>query len=473
MNEIDKQRANRTQENQQLPKSQATPKLVVVPEKQPRANGAAHISAAEVLSRVTKELEGVDNKDLMIYIHIPFCNSKCTFCDWVTDIPVAELRSGPSTRNEYGQALCQQIRFFGPRLMDIGYTPKLIYWGGGTPSKLEAGETAEVIAALHDSFDLSHVEEHAVEISPESITAQKLETMRSLGVNRISMGVQSFDDVELRKGARSHSAAQAEAAARLIKEAGFRNFNLDLIVAFPDQTLDVVEQSVSKAIELEPTHLSIYMYRPDPDTVMAQQIRRGYRKLVGIEQMLASDELSKALIEKAGYFEYMLGYYAKEPEHRFKGEEYYFSLQGDYIGFGSGAGSILGHHSLSNVPGNLHKFMAHPLEFDQCGKFSPRQPFDDGLRAALLTSTGINFHNFKRLFGFDFAEIRNQPSFEAGLDFFRRCGAVFEETKEYLTLTDESRHKAYINSYAMSLSYGPSIDSGRRKKVSIETVTAS
>ena len=130
--------------------------------------GAAPISATEVLSRATKELEGVDDKDLLIYIHVPFCNSKCTFCDWVSDIPVAELRSGPSTRNDYGQALCQQIRFFGPRLMDMGYTPRLIYWGGGTPSKLEAAKTAEVITALRDSFDLSRVEEHTVEVSPES-----------------------------------------------------------------------------------------------------------------------------------------------------------------------------------------------------------------------------------------------------------------------------------------------------------------
>ena len=434
---------------------------------QPRANGGARTSAAEALSRVARELEGTDNKDLLIYIHIPFCNSKCTFCDWVTAIPVAELRSGPSTRNEYAQALCQQIRFCGPRLMEMGYTPKLVYWGGGTPSKLEAEETAQVVAALQDSFDLSHVEEHTVEISPESITPLKLETMRSLGVNRISMGVQSFDDVELRKGARSHSAAQAEAAARSIKEAGFGNFNLDLIVAFPDQTLDVVERSVRKAIELEPTHLSIYIYRPDPDTVMAQQIGRGYRKPVGIEQLLASEELSKALIEKAGYFEYMLGYYAKGPPHRFKGEEYYFSFQGDYMGFGSGAGSIVGHHSLLNAPGNLHEFMARPLEFDECQKFSPRQTFGEALRQALLTNTGINFQNFKRLFGFDFAEIRNQRSFESDLDFFRRCGAVFEETKDYLTVTDESRHQAYINSYAMALSYAPSIDSGARKAISI------
>ena len=217
-----------------------------------------NMSATEVLSRAKKELEGVDNKDLLIYIHIPFCNSKCSFCDWVSAIPVAESEK----RAKHAQRICASTlptnSVFGPRLMEMGYTPKLIYWGGGTPSKLEAGETAEVIAALRDSFDLSHVEEHTVEISPESITAQKLETMRSLGVNRISMGVQSFDDAELRKGARAHSAAQAEAAARLIKEAGFTNFNLDLIVAFPDQTLDVLEQSVRKAIELEPTHLTIY-----------------------------------------------------------------------------------------------------------------------------------------------------------------------------------------------------------------------
>ena len=429
------------------------------------------MNATEALSRAASELKGADNKDLLIYIHVPFCNSKCTFCDWVTAIPVAELRSGPSTRHEYAQALCQQIRFCGPRLMDMGYTPKLVYWGGGTPSKLEATETAQVIAALHDSFDLSRVEEHTVEISPESITSQKLETMRSLGVNRISMGVQSFDDAELRKAARSHSAVEAEAAARSIKDAGFSNFNLDMIVAFPDQTTEVLNRSIRKAIELEPTHLSVYIYRPDPDTVMAQQISRGYRKLVSLEQMVASEELAKAMLEEAGYSEYMLGYYAKEPEHRFKGEEYYFCFQGDYIGFGSGAGSSLGHHLLLNARGNLHGFLERPLAFDECHKFSPGASLGEALRQALLTNTGINFRNFRRLFGFDFSEIRNQPSFEADLDFFRRCGAVFEETTEHLLVTEETRHKAYIESYALSLSYAPAIDSAGRS--SIETVTAS
>jgi len=436
--------------------------------------GAAPISATEMLSRVAAELEGVDEraKDLLIYIHVPFCNSKCTFCDWVSDIPVDELRSVPSTVRDYAQALCRQIRHIGPRLMGMGYTPRLIYWGGGTPSKLEAAETAEVITALRDSFDLSRVEEHTVEVSPDSITAQKLDTMLSLGVTRISMGVQSFDDVELRKGARSHSASDVEAAVRLIEDAGLENFNMDLIVAFPDQTLEVLERSVRKAIELKPAHLSTYMYRPDPGTVMAQQISRGHRKQVGVEQMLAADELSRTLIAGAGYSEYMLGYFAREPAYRCKGEEYYFSLQGDYVGFGSGAGSILGHHSLSNAPGNLHRFIANPTAFDSAVEFSPRQAFGDGLRQALLTSRGIDYRRFKRLYGFDFAEIRNRSSFEEGLDFFRRCGAAFEETDQHLALTDATRHTAYVMSYAQSSFYGPSIDSGPRKAVSLAVVAA-
>jgi oxygen-independent coproporphyrinogen-3 oxidase len=214
------------------------------------------------------------------------------------------------------------------------------------------------------------------------------------------------------------------------------------------------------------------MYRPDPGTVMAKQISRGYRKQVGVEQMLASDEMSRALLAEAGYSEYMLGYFAKKPEHRCKGEEYYFGLEGDYIGFGSGAGSILGHHSVSNVPGNLQGFMADPLQFDRFAKFAPNQPFGDNLRQSLLTSRGIDFRKFRRLFGFDFAEIRNRRSFETGLDFFRHCGAAFEETDEHIALTDETRHHAYVMSYAMSTFYGPSIDSGERKTIPIEAAAA-
>ena len=218
--------------------------------------------------------------------------------------------------------------------------------------------------------------------------------------------------------------------------------------------------------------MSTYMYRPDPGTVMAQQINRGHRKQVGVDQMLAADELSRTLITRAGYFEYMLGYFAKAPEHRCKGEEYYFSLQGDYVGFGSGAGSILGHHSLSNAPAHLHRFIANPTAFDSVAKSSPHHAFGDALRQALLTSSGVDFRRFKRLYGFDFAEVRDRASMVEALEFFRRCGAAFDETDERLALTDATRHRAYVKSYAQSSFYGPSIDSGQRKGVSLAVVGA-
>ena len=407
------------------------------------------VPVSEAFSRISEEVPPSGDKPLLLYIHIPFCSTKCTFCDWVTDIPVTQLRSGPSVRKQYVEALCAQIRAVGPQLLSLGYDARYMYWGGGTPSKLEAEELIQIMSALKQAFDLSHIDEHTMETSPETLTLDKLRAIRALGINRISMGVQSFDDHELRRAARGHSSKQAVEAVGLIRQAGFENLNLDLIIGFPDQQLDTVEKTFKQTIELAPEHVTVYVYRSVPETAMGKQVNSGHKKAASLKQMFDYYNLTKFLLEAAGYFEYSIGYFAKDPAYLFKGEEYYFAMKGDYIGLGSGASSIVGHHILRNLSGDLHRFTENPTHFDICEKFSPdriEETFPT-LRLTMTTDVGINYENFRRLFGFDFSEALTHPAIKGLMNYYRHCGTDFRETEHNLYVTEESKRGSYIMTF--------------------------
>lgn len=403
------------------------------------------IPGLDLMREVNETLREAENKDLLIYVHIPFCNSKCVFCDWVVDIPVKQLVSAPSMGGKYTDALCRQMSSYGPQLADIGYKPKYIYWGGGTPSRLNTEQILQIVATIRQSFDLSTMQQHTMETSPETLDPEKLAAIRAAGIERISMGVQSFDDAELRRSARSHSAEQACNAVRMIKQAGFEDQNIDLIAGLPGQSMAALEHSVRTAIELAPTHISVYIYRPDPKTVMAKQSRTGKREIVGLEKLQTFYGRAKEMLEEAGYPEYSTYYFAKDSRYYFKAEEYYFEMQGDYVGFGSGAYSILGSRFLKTTA-DIHQFIDNPLAFEFCQRYSPANPagLTTLLSQAVLTKAGINYKQFERYTGFPFSYIRRHPYIEGLLQYYSDCGAVFVETDESLSVTEETRSKAHV-----------------------------
>jgi len=168
------------------------------------------VSGEQVLRALDRELRPEHgNRDLMLYLHIPFCTSKCTFCAWVSGIDTPQLRSAADVRSHYVDAVIDQIRFYAPGINALGYVAPLVYWGGGTPSILEPEEITRLGNALRESFDLSGVREYSVESSPETLTRAKLEAFRSIGVNRVSIGVQSFEEQELRRAGRAQLHAGA------------------------------------------------------------------------------------------------------------------------------------------------------------------------------------------------------------------------------------------------------------------------
>ena len=200
-----------------------------------------------------------------LYIHIPFCSSRCSYCDFATGIYQSELAE------RYVRALIEEIRssqFSGARV-------DTVYFGGGTPSLLEAAQLQKIVTALREQFDIDPIAEITLEINPGSATPAKLHEFRESGINRASFGAQTFDDRELAKLGRSHTAADARRTFHDLRAADFANISFDLIAGLPGQTLDGWERNVDEALALRPEHLSFYLLEVHSGTPLAQHIERG------------------------------------------------------------------------------------------------------------------------------------------------------------------------------------------------------
>lgn len=361
-------------------------------------------------------------KPLLIYANVPFCNSKCHFCDWVVQVPTAELRltaeSPPRVR--YLDAIRAQIRSHAPALNADGYRPRIMYWGGGTASILTAAEIEKLYSGLAGEFDLGALSEATIEGSPESLDLDKLTLLRELGFNRVSIGVQSFDDVRLRKIGRSHSAEQAFAGVDAARAAGFRNVNVDLIVGFPDQSLDEVERTIRQAVSLPVNHFSIYPYRASPGTVLRKQVNRGSAEL-NVQRQLEAYRLAQRILEGSGFGEYAMSYFGTP---RCQSDEAYYGLQMDWIGFGSGANSLINQRYLATNRGNLRRFNAEPAEFDVNAPAASAALTMHFLAQALTTVEGMDARLFQERTGVPLRTACADPEVYAYLKKMGRYGEL-------------------------------------------------
>ena len=200
-----------------------------------------------------------------LYLHIPFCSSRCSYCDFATGLYQAELAE------RYVRALVTEIR----SSRYTGDSVDTIYFGGGTPSLLAPAQLEPILATLHDCFKIDPKSEITLEINPGSVTDEKLRAFRSLGVNRASFGAQTFDDAELAKLGRSHTSADTLKTFSSLRSAGFENVSFDLIAGLPGQTLAGWQRNINQALELCPEHLSFYLLEVHSGTPLAEHIRRG------------------------------------------------------------------------------------------------------------------------------------------------------------------------------------------------------
>src|SRR4026208_2335929 len=183
-----------------------------------------------------------------LYVHIPFCSSRCSYCDFATGLYQTELAE------KYVRAIIHEIG----SSQKAGQRVDTIYFGGGTPSLLAPAQLERILSALFERFDVDAAE-ITLEINPGSATPEKLREFRRLGINRASFGAQTFDDAELAKLGRSHSAADTLRTFADLRDAGFTNVSFDLIAGLPGQTLEGWQRNVEQALDLAPEHLSFYI----------------------------------------------------------------------------------------------------------------------------------------------------------------------------------------------------------------------
>jgi oxygen-independent coproporphyrinogen-3 oxidase len=274
-----------------------------------------------------------------LYVHVPFCATKCPYCDFNTYARIEALVP------EYVAALSAELRAWGALLR----LPRVstVFYGGGTPSYLPTEAFARIASAVHDSFAVMEGAEITAEANPDDCTAERLRGIAAAGVNRLSIGVQSLDDGLLAMLGRRHDAEQAVRAFRNAREAGFTNVSIDLMYGLPGQTLRQWEATLGRAAGLDADHLSLYALTVEPGTPFASDVKAG--RLPEPDADLAADMYEHAVerMETLGYRHYEISNWARPGRESRHNLAYW--RNDAYLGVGPGAHSYLGGHRFAVV----------------------------------------------------------------------------------------------------------------------------
>lgn len=356
-----------------------------------------------------------------LYVHIPFCSSRCSYCDFATGLFQSELAEA------YVCAVVHEIRSSSY----AGQSADTIYFGGGTPSLLSPLQLERILTALFDSFDIADNSEITLEINPGSATLAKLRDFRLLGVNRASFGAQTFDDRELAKLGRSHSAADTLRTFRDLRAAEFTNVSFDLIAGLPAQTLAGWQQNIEQALALRPEHLSFYLLEVHSGTPLAEHIRRGLQPVP--DDDLAA-EMYRWMLEQAaeaGYEHYEISNLCQPGFHSRHNVKYWTTEP--YYGFGCSAHSHDGQARRWSNERDVRKYVEmieggnSPIVEEQL--LTREEMRAEALFLGMRLMRGIDRRSYRESFGIDLLE-----EHAGDLDRFRRAG-LLEVEGEVIRLT--------------------------------------
>ena len=287
-------------------------------------------------------------KELELYLHIPFCERKCAYCDFLSapaDLPV---------RISYIKKLQEEIAYYGAQYGE--YQVSSIFFGGGTPTILEGYQLAAILETVKDHFNITTDAEITVECNPGTLTAGKAEKLVQAGFNRLSMGLQSADDRELQLLGRIHNFAQFLESYDLARKAGFQNINVDLMSALPGQTLKSWQDTLQKVTALRPEHISAYSLIIEEGTPFYERFAEDerIREEGGHPRLLPEEdverqmyELTETFLQIKGYERYEISNYAK-PGYECRHNCGYW-IRKDYLGLGLGASSLVEHQRFQNT----------------------------------------------------------------------------------------------------------------------------
>lgn len=365
-----------------------------------------------------------------LYIHIPFCLSKCAYCGFYS-IPSAKRKA------EFLEALKQEIVSRKDYLR--GKRVETVYFGGGTPSILNMEEIRSVLAVLSTCFEIDPEAEITLEANPDTLSLEYLVALRKLGVNRLSIGIQSFFDNDLRYLSRRHDSQHARQCVAWAKEAGFENISLDLIYGLPTSDADQWNRNLDLFFAMDVPHLSAYALTLEPNSILTKQIEMGKALPVNEEDALRDYEILCRWATENGFLHYEISNFCKPGMHSRHNSNYWFGIP--YAGFGPSAHSYDGlsrqwngasldqYLEISNVIArSVATWQSTVVEKEM---LSPEQQYDEYVMLRLRTMWGVDLKYIKREMGERFSsycEQKAQPLVEGGR---------LSRTREFLYLNDD------------------------------------
>jgi oxygen-independent coproporphyrinogen-3 oxidase len=333
---------------------------------------------------------------LGLYLHIPFCSAICNYCNFNRGLFDAALKA------RYVDALVSEISRSNPESRIPNPAADTIYFGGGTPSLLEPEEIARIVRACDETFDLARDREVTLEANPETVTEARLAAYRDAGVNRVSFGVQSFREVELRRLSRLHSADRARAAVAEARAAGFDNVSIDLMMWLPEQRVEDWLASVDAAIGVSPDHLSLYLLEVYPNAPLKDDMARARWSQAPDEEAAAMYVAAMERLEAAGFEQYEISNVARagrRSRHNLK----YWS-DGEWCGFGCGAHATIAGVRSRNVSATADYVdrieRGEPTSIE-VHRLTPAERLGDALFTGLRLTEGIDLDAAGRRYGVD------------------------------------------------------------------------
>jgi oxygen-independent coproporphyrinogen-3 oxidase len=367
-----------------------------------------------------------------IYIHIPFCQSKCGYCDFysITDMKF---------KTPFIQAFKKEIEIHAQN-----HTSKepfdTLYIGGGTPSLLLPSEISEIIEKLDKHFPLQTDIEITLEINPGTFEVNTLKFLRSIGINRLSIGIQSFIDQELKFLGRIHTSIQAEECIHFARECGFQNINVDLIYAIPDQDITDWAYSLRKAFLFSPEHIATYNLIFEEGTSFYTSLKRGEYSKLNDAQESKFFEFTHGYLSNAGYHHYEVSNFAKS-EETISRHNYKYWNHVNYLGLGPSAHSFWQNKRWSNVKSlneYLHKINSGKLPIVFREKLNGKNLMFEYIFLKLRTYRGINLNSYQKIFGKNFChQYQNEIYMLLGDKWAVLDNGYFKLTQKGMRICDE------------------------------------
>lgn len=354
-----------------------------------------------------------------LYIHIPFCASRCIYCDFYS--------TTGRNRSLFVQRILEELSSYGHQPSSFNLQPSTIYIGGGTPSQLSTEELNLLIDGLRARLDLSHVTEFTIEMNPEDVTADYVKALPN-EINRVSMGVQSFVESELRMLRRRHNAQRPAEAIRLLREKGIENISIDLMYGLPGQTLESFDYSISQALSLGTQHISAYCLSVEEGTDLHRKVESG-------ELLPADDDLCNKMnarlrerLHEAGFIQYEISNYALPGFESRHNSSYWDGTP--YLGLGPGAHSYDGAQTRWwNAP-DLSAYLEGNIQRDS-ETLSDNDSYNERIMLSLRTRMGVNIVNLQNKFPSQY-----QSAFQPALSELQSKGWIQVRT-DYLTLSSK------------------------------------